>query len=425
MPSLLFCAPSAYTGGGVEEWLWSLARGLGARGWNIRVALAEGRRYHAPARYLSRYPYADVGHLCAPLGLQEERFLAVARVLREMQPDVVMPVQLADVLYAAAWLKRRRGPAAPRLVTCLHGQFNEVLADLAVCGGDVDLAASVSRRGLAALDAQCNLRPPVAVHIAAGVPAPLASGVRNHDILHLGYVGRLEQAEKRIRDLPKLVNALQDCPRLRFHIVGSGPEEPFLRAALAAETADGRVVFHGELAREELYRSVYPLLDGLLVFSAAEGGPLAAWEAMAHGVAPVVSDFAGRQEEGVLRADENCLVFPVGDIAAAAACARRLLNPEFRDSLAAAARRLPSAYTEGEFIDGWDRQLRAVLARPARIGTTSLPRLVSPGRLAVPCSARMSYALRRLFGRTPVPAGPGAEWPHAYGGRPGPGGCGP
>ena len=425
MPSLLLCAPSAYTGGGVEEWLWSLARGLGGRGWKIQVALAEGRRHHAPARYLSRYPYADVCRMHAPLGLQEERFLAVTRVLREMKPDIVMPVQLADVLYAAAWLKRRRGRAAPRVATCLHGQFGDVLADLAVCGGDVDLAASVSRQGLGALDARCNLRAPVAVHIPAGVPAPVASRPHDRDVLHLGYVGRLEQSEKRIRDLPLLVAALQDCRGLQFHVAGSGPEEPFLREVLAAAAADGRVVFHGELSREELYRSVYPLLDGLLVFSAAEGGPLAAWEAMVHGAVPVVSDFAGRREEGVLRADENCLVFPVGDIAAAAAGVRRLLDPELRRALAAAARRLPTAYAEEEFADRWDRELRAMLERPARMGADPLPRMVSPGRLAVPFSAPMSYALRRAFGRTPVPPGPGEEWPHAYAGRPGRGGPGP
>lgn len=425
MPSLLFCSQSAYTGGGVEEWLWSLARGLGGRGWKVRVALAEGRRHHAPTRYLARYPYADVSRLRAPLGLQEERFLAVTRVLRKIKPDIVMPVQLADVLYAAAWLKRRRGPVAPRLAACLHGQFSDVLADLAVCGGDVDLAASVSRQGLAALEARCRLHAPVAVHIPAGVPAPGAPRVHAGDVLHLGYVGRLEQAEKRIRDLPLLVAALQDCRRVRFHVAGSGPEEPFLREALAAPAAEGRVVFHGELAREELYRDLYPLLDGLVVFSAAEGGPRAAWEALAHGAVPVVSDFTGRREEGVLRADENCLVFPVGDIAAAAACARRLLNPEFRDSLAAAARRLPPAYTEEESIDRWDRELRAMLERPARIGSAPLPRMVSPGRLAVPFSVRMSYGLRRVFGRPPEPAGPGDEWPHAYGGRPGRGGCRP
>lgn len=425
MPSLLFCAPSAYTGGGVEEWLWSLARGLGGRGWTVQVALAEGRRHHTPARYLARYPYADVHRLRAPLGLQEERFLAVTRVLRKIKPDIIMPVQLADALYAAAWLKRRQGPAAPRVATCLHGQFSDVLADLAVCHGDVDLAASVSRQGLAALDTRCNLRAPEAVHIPAGVPVPVVAPRPDRDILHLGYVGRLEQAEKRIRDLPLLVAALRDCRGFRFHVAGGGPEEPFLREALAAEAAEGRVVFHGELTREELYRSLYPMLAGLLIFSTAEGGPLAAWEAMAHGGVPVVSDFAGRREEGVLRTEENCLVFPVGDIAAAAAAVRRLLNPELRQRLATAARQLPAAYTEGEFIDCWDRQLRAMLERPARLGTAPLPRMVSPGRLAVTCSESLSYALRRTFGRIPVPPGPGEEWPHAYGGRPGPGGLGP
>ncbi len=424
MPSILFCSQAAYAGGGVEEWLWTLTRALRGHGWEVRVALAEGRAHHAPARYQARYPYPDVRILPAPLGLQEERFLAVSRLLAESRPDVVMPVQLADVLYAAAWMKRRMGKAAPRLATCLHGQFAECVADLAVCRDDLDLAASVSRRGRDVLAQQCGLPEPVAVHIPAGVPAPTTPPVRRRDGLRLGYVGRLDQAEKRIRDLPMLVEALRDCGGIQFHVAGSGPEEPFLRESLAAEAAEGRVVFHGTLSRGELYRSVYPVLDGLLVFSPAEGGPMAAWEAMRHGVVPVVSDFAGRREEGQLQPDRNCMVFPVGDVQAAAACVRRLMDPVRREALSAAARALPAAFTEEGFGEHWNRELRGMLDRPPRIGSGYLPRMVSPGRLALPFSPRASLALRRTLGRVPVPAGPGEEWPHAYGGRPGPGGRG-
>ena len=51
-------------------------------------------------------------------------------------------------------------------------------------------------------------------------------------------------------------------------------------------------------------------MDALVVFSEAEAGPIVAWEAMIHGVVPIVSDFIGRAEENVIRD----VVFPVGDV---------------------------------------------------------------------------------------------------------------
>jgi len=63
-----------------------------------------------------------------------------------------------------------------------------------------------------------------------------------------------------------------------------------------------RVSLIGAMRRSDLYRTIYPRLDALVLPSAllSEGLPNAPMEAMIHGVVPVVSDFLGLREQGLL-----------------------------------------------------------------------------------------------------------------------------
>ena len=68
----------------------------------------------------------------------------------------------------------------------------------------------------------------------------------------------------------------------------------------------------------------------VIIFSHWETGPLVAWEAMAHGAVLVTSRYVGSGLEGSLRDGENCLMYPVGDMASAADCLARLKDPRLR-----------------------------------------------------------------------------------------------
>lgn len=416
MPRILFCTQTAYTGGGVEEWLWTLTQGLERRRWEVEVALAQGGRFHRPEAYLARYPYVRTHVLAAPRGLREERHLAVRHLIRTLSPDIVMPVQLADALYTAARCKREM-THPPRLVTCLHSHSSALMEDMRRCAQDIDLAVSVSARGASQLTQPGGLPRERVAHIPTGVPPATAraSSGAHGAAWEVGYVGRLEEKEKRVGDFARMVELLGPERHLRFHVVGSGPMESALRRQLAAAVADGRVIFHGQVDRERLYREMYPTLDALVLFSGAEGGPIVAWEAMAHGVVPVVSDFVGRHEEGVLVHEHNCFVFPVGDVTAAARCVRRLTDPACHARLSEQARKLPPAYTLAGFEGNWEHHLRRVLAGPAQMGSERLPSPISPGRLRIPRCERATYLLRRWAGTRFAHDEPGGEWPHAYG----------
>lgn len=396
---VLFCSQAAHTGGGVETWMEALTAGLEKRGVEVFTALAKGH-FHDPTRYAARHHVANPIPVDGSAGYREVRIANLLRVFDRVQPDVIIPVHLADALFAAVYAKTRGSNT--RIAICIHGQTRDRIEQVASVAPFVDLAASVSRRVANELAAIV----PEVRHIPTGVDPPLAVPTPRDHIANIGYIGRLDQSEKHVLDAIALMKAL-DGANVTLHIVGSGPDEAALRAIPA--------VFHGQRSRRELYESIYPMLDALVVFSEAEAGPIVAWEAMIHGVVPIVSDYIGRVDEAVIRDGETGRVFPFGDMRAAASAIRALTAPGSLRELSQRTREeLPGAYTTAGFEQSWFDALTDCVAQPSRSGVTSqLPPLVSPGRFArLGLGVEAMAKLRRLARRTYPHDDPGSEWPH-------------
>ena len=119
---VLFCSQAAYTGGGVEVWMETLTAALEARGVEVFTALARGR-FHDPDRYVRQHRVANPIPVDGQSGFQETRVANLCRVMEQVTPDVVVPVNLADALFAAAYAKSRG--ATHRIVVCIHGQGDD------------------------------------------------------------------------------------------------------------------------------------------------------------------------------------------------------------------------------------------------------------------------------------------------------------
>jgi hypothetical protein len=189
-------------------------------------------------------------------------------------------------------------------------------------------------------------------------------------LLRVGYVGRLEsELHKRALDVPAIVRtAAQAGAALSLLLAGEGPSRQALEEQL--QTGSGLRAFRslGLRTRQDLYREVYPNLDVLLLTSNTEGSPLVVIESMQNGVVPVVSEFFGYASEGLLRPEENCLVFPVADTAKAAAQLNRLAgDPALLRRLSSAARQSVSTeYTSQSMCRRWAAVADEVLAAPPR-----------------------------------------------------------
>jgi glycosyltransferase involved in cell wall biosynthesis len=135
-----------------------------------------------------------------------------------------------------------------------------------------------------------------------------------------------------------LVDAMAELPAtwpVHLLLVGSGMDAPRLRQRIAASAAAARIHVLG-------YRRDAPALTAasdvfVLPSTKREGLARSLIEAMAYGVAPVVTDCGGSPElvvDGV-----SGIVVPVRDVAGLAAAIRRLYeDPVLRQRLGAAAR---------------------------------------------------------------------------------------
>ena len=128
---------------------------------------------------------------------------------------------------------------------------------------------------------------------------------------------RMDNSAKGILWVPKIVyQALHAGANLELTVSGDGPDSLRLRERFAHFAFNGRVKFTGWTAAEKV-----PLLmaahDVLLFPSRYEGLGLVLMEAMAAGCVPVASRIRG-VTDFVVRDGEEGLLFPMGDLKAAA-----------------------------------------------------------------------------------------------------------
>ena len=411
---LLFVAGSAHVLGGLASWLDYLLPGLAERGWEPVLGLVEGARHHRPERMLAVHPSERWVRIPCHTGTPEGRCRALVRALAAVGPAVAIGVNVPD-LYPAVNRARRAGSAVRALMT-VHAIEPELYADAARFRSVLDGVGATNRLACRLLETVSGLEGERVFYAPYGLdPEPAPGEPRiGGDPIAIGYVGRLEQAQKRVLDLPRVAAALDELGvRATWRVAGAGPEEAALRAALP----EGRTELLGTVPAAELPERLYRTLDALLVPSRWETGPLVAWEAMAEGVPVVASRYVGSGLEAALVHDENVLLFEVGDAAGAARQLARLAQePALRERLIAGGRRLlQERFSRARSIDAWERVVERVLASPPRPSapdpdvppaTGRLERWLGPGR-----AERIRQALRRIGPES----GSGGEWPHAYG----------
>jgi len=417
--TVLICTPSHSLQGGVERIVESVAMGLPGHGFRVVVALARGERFHLPERYRRAYPRLECVDLDGRSGTRAGRVRGVRRVLDQVRPDVVLNARLFDVYEAVVAHKERGEPV--RLAVTLQTYEADYVADLAAYAEWVDLCVTSGKLINAALRHFTRLPDECVLSVPGGVrPATHPVVPDDGRPLRLGYVGRLEAAQKRIFDLVDLLATLVGVGiPFTFQVAGGGPAEPELRQRLTQRGLEQYVTFHGWVSTERLYEELYPNLDVLLHFAAWEGVPIAPREAMAHGVVPVVSRFVGCVAEGEFVHEETALVFEVANMQQAAAQMRRLHEDRtlLRRLSAAARRSQEGVRSDRGGIAAWAEALTRALGLPPRRGPC-VPRLPWPpsGRLerwGMP--PNWAEALRRWSGRKSLHTEPGGEWPHASG----------
>lgn len=403
---LFIATPTHTIAGGVERILESLATGLPPHGFDVVFGLAHGLRFHDPKRFRDAFPVVQGIELDARSGTSYARRRTLRNAIARVDPDVVLMARLFDVYPVCAQLKSEGHRL--RLTMTLQAFEPEYFVDLARYASVVDFCVTSGDLVAEAVRRVTSL-PAERVRSIPGGVAPATRFVV-HDRaapLRIGYVGRLDQVQKRALDLIAFTAELQRRG-VAFHltVAGTGAVEGELRRALPG------VEFAGWLSTGELYERLFPSLDVLVHFAEWEGITIAPREAMAHGVVPVISRFPGLETEAQFLDGRNALTFPVGDVAAAADCVVRLdRDRDLLERLSAAARESQGGIRSAAgAVAAWAETFQAAVAMPRRIGPVPPPPADS-GRLAragIPESfAEVVRSIRRRRHDSP-----GAEWPH-------------
>ena len=152
--------------------------------------------------------------------------------------------------------------------------------------------------------------------IPYGVNVPETWQQRTLDVLaplKLVYAGRLVQKQKRVFDLPKIVETLLEMGiTVELTIIGDGSEGEQLRDICQPLTQKGTIRFLGTLANEKVLE-LYEQNDIFILTSDFEGLPVSLLEAMARGCIPVVSDIESGVPE-LVQNGVNGFRVPIGDI---------------------------------------------------------------------------------------------------------------
>lgn len=189
--------------------------------------------------------------------------------------------------------------------------------------------------------------------------------------LVVGYAGRFSRRQKRVELLPELIEHLDRGGRpFRFEMLGDGEERAWLEERLGG---DPRVRFHGMLTGERYWR-VLQGWDAIVYVSDYEGLPISMLEALSLGVIPVFPQIGCGGDEYAARVDPR-LLFPRGDLQAAASCIRWLSQSHDSDvvSLRQRCRTAVATHLGSGYIDTFSSFVHGIMSIPP-IAVTNFPR---------------------------------------------------
>ncbi len=352
---------------GVNVFSANLARGLGAAGEPAQVLLTESSTKLITFRETLMPRSPDVAFAELPVKAWEPwgaHWGEMIRYLESQAPCVYIPnsdwrhsavVPLLSKRVAVVGVVHSDDPLHYDHVTRLGRYWNAI----------VTVSHTIAER-------TAKLLPELAdriVTIPIGVSIPSEMPVRESiegAPLRLIYHGALKRHQKRILDLPRIMQALTERGvAAKLTVAGSGPDEQQLRDASEDLVERGVIDFVGVVPHHDI-EALLAQHDVYLLTSEFEGMPNALIEAMGSGLVPVVTRTASGSSE-LVRDGENGYLIPVGDIAA---FAERLValhadRGRLRELGKAAFEAVRGSYRVKEMVDDYRGVFERVLREAA------------------------------------------------------------
>ena len=185
----------------------------------------------------------------------------------------------------------------------------------------------------------------------------------------IGWIGRMQEEQKRVDRLPSLLKAFDDAQiDYRFELLGDGPMQEWLEKQLPAN----RTVFHGRKSGDDYY-STLSKWDFITSVSDYEGLPISMLEALSAGVLPLYPTIGSGGDEYAEKLSSN-FVWEAFQFEQAASKLNLLLKqPEATlHQLRLNAVNLTARHSESEYFRIFDSFTQQIVDLP-RISNAELP----------------------------------------------------
>ena len=185
----------------------------------------------------------------------------------------------------------------------------------------------------------------------------------------IGWIGRIQEEQKRVDRLPSLLKAFDDAQiDYRFELLGDGPMQEWLEKQLPAN----RTVFHGRKSGDD-YFSTLSKWDFITSVSDYEGLPISMLEALSAGVLPLYPTIGSGGDEYAEKLSSN-FVWEAFQFEQAASKLNLLLKqPEATlHQLRLNAVNLTARHSESEYFRIFDSFTQQIVDLP-RISNAELP----------------------------------------------------
>jgi len=288
---------TAHDNGGSSVLAGNLAQAMRAQGHDVE----EWYLFASPADPKDARVFSRAGRSRSPLQLARLFWRAV-RELRARRPDVVIGLQPLSNLIAGA---AGRLAGIPKRIATLHnpaGEFRPLLMRLDRVFGKLGLYTQIVACSASVAETFQQNGPDYCERLAVirnahAAPALVERRQARAELglplegMLLGQIGRIS-AQKN-QDFS--VSLLSDTPGAHLLLVGSGPDEPVVKAKIAADELGHRTHLRSAVDHARI-GAFYSAVDLVLFPSRFEGLSLAAIEAIHAGVPLLCSDIPSFRE---------------------------------------------------------------------------------------------------------------------------------
>lgn len=411
---ILFIAPSAYLLGGVQDWLYMTVLGLRERGHIVKVAVPDDY-FHNGRRFNSHFCGIEAEFFRNRSGTNEGRIRGLERYLRKSRTDIIVGVNIGNLFEAVS---RRSKKRHDKFVMTVHAIEHNYYQDMKKYNTVISGIIATNKLSALLAEKAGNIERSKIYYAPYGIDQQVnADNMKINNIpLMIAWVGRLEQSQKRVKDIIGILKSLDQLNvTYRLSIAGDGPERTELISDLSTWIRAGKAEFCGVVKKEDM-NSFYKKHHVLLITSEWETGPIVAWEAIWSGLVVVTSAYIGSKAEQALINERTALMYDVGDTKRAAEQLARLTNHDLRRSLSCNAKAVVGMrYSVERSLDAWEKAFEEIHRSKTQNCTGRKIQVVktdTTGKRGKYLRLQCIELIRSLLPKR-ISRNAGDEWPHS------------